>query len=97
MKKWYPREIYPQIEMGRYFGHTYNMPLFKIPACGAMPVAASGEPSFAGRHQLFDIVSDPQQKKPLNDPKLEAHFAQRMAENLRAYGAPEEQLTRLGL
>ena len=56
-----------------------------------------GEPSFAGRHQLFDIVSDPQQKKPLNDPKLEAHFAQRMAENLRAYGAPEEQLTRLGL
>lgn len=97
MKKWYPREIYERTEMGRYFGHTYNLPLYKFPASSTPPVGAPGEPAFVGRHQLFDIVSDPQQKKPLNDAKLEAHFAARLAENLRAFDAPPEALTRLGL
>src|SRR5579862_2446668 len=97
MKKWYPRDLYEKIEMGRYFGQTYNLPLYKIPAQAKPPEAAPGEPSFVGRHQLFDVVSDPKQLKPLNNPSLESHFAQRIAESLRAYGAPEEQLTRLGL
>jgi arylsulfatase A-like enzyme len=97
MKKWYPRELYGKMEMGRYFGHTYNMPLYKIPATAVAPEAPPGQPSFVGRHELYDIVSDPRQLKPLHDPEMEKRFAQRMAENLRAYGAPEEQLTRLGL
>ncbi len=97
MRKWYPRENYEKWEMGRYFGHTYNMPLYKIPAAATPPTAPPGEPSFVGRHQLFDIVSDPRQLKPLNNPGLEKQFAQRIVENLRAYGAPEEQITRLGL
>ena len=35
LNHWYPRSLHERIEMGRYFGHTYNLPLYKIPAGGA--------------------------------------------------------------
>jgi arylsulfatase A-like enzyme len=97
LNSWYPREDYNRIEMGRYFGHTYNMPLYKIPTRGRIPTALPNEPSYLGRHQLFDVVADPTQQKPLQDEKLEKHFAHRIAAHLKAYEAPPEQYTRLGL
>jgi hypothetical protein len=97
LNSWIPREVYGSIEMGRYFGHTYNMPLYKIPTTGSIPVHHDGETSYQGRNVLYDIVADPLQASPLNNAALEARFAQRIAAHLKSYEASSEQFTRLGL
>jgi arylsulfatase A-like enzyme len=97
LNRWYPRELYPEMEMGRYFGHTYNMPLYRIPSKGQVPTHHEGEESYAGRHQLFDTAGDPQQLAPLDDAALETHFTRRIAAHLKACEAPTEQYTRLGI
>ncbi len=97
LNSWFPRESHERMEMGRYFGHTYNMPLYKIPTTGQVPVAAPGEPSYLGRHQLFDTEADPRQEHPLDNPPLEAHFVGRLAAHFRTHEAPAEQYLRLGI
>jgi arylsulfatase A-like enzyme len=97
LNSWYPREVYDRVEMGRYFGHTYNLPLYKIPVPGSVPRALPGEADFVGRHQLFDVTADPRQESPLDDPALEARFVDRIASYLRDCEAPPEQYTRLGI
>ncbi len=97
LNSWYPREVHDRMEMGRYFGHTYNMPLYKIPVKGAPPRPLPGEESYVGRHQLYDILNDPEQREPLNDPEMEARFVERIAAHLQAYEAPPEQYARLGI
>jgi arylsulfatase A-like enzyme len=97
LNRWYPREVYDRVEMGRYFSHTYNLPLYKIPAAGAAPRPLSGEESYIGRHLLFDVIADAQQLRPLDDPALEQHFVTRIAAQLAACEAPDEQYTRLGI
>jgi arylsulfatase A-like enzyme len=97
LNRWYPREVYAQIEMGRYFGHTYHLPLYRIPAQGSVPRALPGEPGYIGRHQLYDIVADPQQLAPIDDPEREAEFVARIAACLQACEAPSEQYARLGI
>jgi arylsulfatase A-like enzyme len=97
LNHWFPREVHEKMEMGRYFGHTYNMPLYRVPARGSVPRHLPGEPGYIGRHQLFDILADPKQEHPLNDPDLEARFVERIAANLQACEAPAEQFSRLGI
>ena len=97
LNAWFPREVFGRVETGRYFGHTYDLPLYRIPVGGQVPQQHAAEPSYVGRHQLFDIVADPRQERPLDDPALEAHFAARLAAQLRACEAPAEQYARLGL
>jgi arylsulfatase A-like enzyme len=97
LNAWFPRTDYEKVEMGRYFGHTYNMPLYRFPAQGGVPKPQPGEPSYVGRHQLFDILADPQQLCPLDDPAREEHFTKRIIAHLKAYEAPREQWERLGL
>ena len=97
LNRWYPREVHEKIEMGRYFGHTYNLPLYRIPVTGGVPKHHSGEPSYVNRHLLFDLESDPQQLAPLADPAQEAHFIERMRAHLAACEAPQEQYARLGI
>ncbi len=95
---YFPREVYDRIEMGRYFGHTYNMPLFKIPIDQSDPPRPlDGEEPYVGRHQLFNISTDPNQLSPIDDPGLENHFSQRIIAHLHSCEAPFEQFTRLGL
>lgn len=97
LNSWYPRDLYERMEMGRYFGHTYNLPLYKIPQKGKIPQSHADEASYHARHQLFDIVADPQQLLPLDDAAREAHFAERLRQQLQACEAPVEQYLRLGL
>jgi arylsulfatase A-like enzyme len=97
LNRWYPREDYARYEMGRYFGHTYNMPLYKIPANGRAPMPLPGEESYIGRHQLYSVEHDPRQLKPMKDEALERHFCARMAAHLKSCEAPAEQYTRVGL
>lgn len=97
LRQWYPRESYDKVEMERYFGHTCNLPLCLFPAQGTLPMGHADESSYMARHQLYDIIVDPQQTAPLYDPEREAYFAPRIAEHLRAYEAPSEQHTQLSL
>jgi hypothetical protein len=97
LNRWYPRSDYERVEMGRYFGHTYNLPLYKFPATGQVSRHHEGEASYIGRHLLFDIRADPQQLSPLHNPVKEAYFIERIADHLSACEAPKEQYARLGI
>lgn len=97
LNQWFPRETHERIEMGRYFGHTYNLPLYKVPVEGKVPHAHEGEASFQGRHQLFDLEADEAQLSPITDAALEKHFAERIVHHLLLRDAPPEQFERLGL
>lgn len=97
LNAWFPRDVYGRVETGHYFGHTYGLPLYKIPTAGQVPEAHPGAASDLARHLLFDLVADPAQETPLDDPAREAHFVERIAAHLRACEAPVEQYARLGL
>jgi hypothetical protein len=94
---WPDRADYDRVEMGRYFGHTYNLPLYRFPAKGQVPQHHPGEASYVARHQLWDLQDDPDQEAPVDDPLIEARMVDRLAAELRACEAPPEQFTRLGL
>lgn len=92
-----PRELFGDVEMGRYFGHMYNLPVYKIPAeRHVSPQSAGGKP-FMIRHDLFDLQTDPGQLAPIDDPEREAHFVRRIVAHLGACEAPVEQYERIGL
>jgi hypothetical protein len=95
--RWPDRDEYDRIEMGRYFGHTYNLPLYRIPAKGQVPQNHPGEASYVARHQLWDLATDPHQEAPIYDPAVEARLLERLSAHLKACEAPPEQFTRLGL
>ena len=97
LNRWYPREVYDRVETGRYFGHTYNLPLYRIPTEGKVPRNHPEEASYAGRNQIFDVANDPSQQHPLSDPKLETHYTDRITWHLNACEAMPEQFTRLGI
>lgn len=97
LNRWYPREVYDRVETGRYFGHTYNLPLYKIPTEGKVPRHHPDEASYAGRNQLFDVVADPAQQHPIVDPELERHFTDGIARHLETCEATPEQFARLGI
>ena len=97
LKTWYPREVYDKVEMGRYYGHTYNLPLYKIPTTGKVPKHHSDEASYAGRNQMFDILEDPAQNHPMHDTARESRFIERITHHLKSCEAQTEQYTRLGI
>ncbi len=97
LKTWYPRDVYDKVEMGRYYGHTYNLPLYKIPTTGKVPKHHPDEASYAGRNQMFDILEDPAQDHPMHDTARESRFIERITHHLKSCEAQTEQYTRLGL
>lgn len=97
LNQWLTREVYPKVEMGRYFAHAYNLPLYRIPVPGSPPTPPEGEPSLADRHLLFDILEDPLQERPLQRPDVESRFVERIGAYLRACEAQPEQYERLGI
>lgn len=94
-----PREQLAQAEMGRFLGHTYNIPVYKIPQPGKVPLGygAGDGAAYTSRHELFDLAADPRQERPLADPALERRFADLLRAHLARVDAPAEQLARLGL
>ncbi len=97
LNQWFPRDTYDKIEMGRYFSHTYNLPLYKIPTSGQVPRQHPGEPPYVARHLLFDSVADPLQQSPIDNSALEAALVQEIAAHLQRCEAPPEQYSRLGI
>jgi len=90
------RKVFSKVETGRYFSHTYNLPLYKIPVSGFPPVDNTGK-FLVGVNQLFDLKQDPDQEKSIEDPSKEQQFAERIRYHLKLCEAQPEQYERLGL
>lgn len=84
------REELAQAEMGRFLGHAYNIPVYKVPQQGRTPLGGTA-------HELYDLTKDPGQSSALNDAALEARFQDLLRAHLARIDAPVEQLARLGL
>jgi arylsulfatase A-like enzyme len=95
------REELAQAETGRFLGHTYNIPLYKVPQKGRPPHRYGGNTGPNGEyvavHDLYDLTVDAGQEHPLSDPALEARFQALLRAHLARVKAPEEHLARLGL
>jgi hypothetical protein len=93
------REALAVAEMGRFLGHTYNIPLYRVPQKGRAPHrhgAADGDP-YVVRHDLYDVETDPGQEQPVDNPELHRRFEDQLKSDLARVQAPEEHLARLGL
>jgi len=91
------REDLAQAEMGRFLGHTYNIPVYKIPQTGKPPHRHGAMGAYAPRHDLFDLTTDPEQDRPLADAEREQHYCDLLRAHLDRIHAPEGHLERLGL
>jgi arylsulfatase A-like enzyme len=103
------REELAHAEMGRFLGHTYNIPVYKVPQGGRQPTGRVGQPphrhggyldasgAYDPHHELFDLAADPAQQAPLRDDALEGRFRDLLRAQLARVRAPEEQFARLGL
>ncbi len=96
-----PREELAGAEFGRFLGHTYNIPVYKIPQPGGVSLGNRSLDRAAVEqtrpHELYDIAADPGQERPLADPALEGRFCDLLRAHLARVKAPEEQYARLGL
>lgn len=103
------REELAQAQMGRFLGHTYNIPVYKVPQSGRRATGQPGQAphrhggyrdqtgQYQPHHELFDLNGDPGQSQPVTDPALEARFMETMRRHLYRVQAPGEQFGRLGL
>jgi len=73
------------------FSFTKGCPLLKIPG----EEWANGGLAFG--NLLFDLKEDPEQKNPINDPKIEQMMIDKMLRLMEENEAPEEQYLRIGL
>lgn len=83
-----------RIEAGRFLPYT-EFPVFRI------PVSQAGSTFRLSQHVreslLFNITSDYAQLEPVNDKKLEDHYAAILIDAIKSEQAPAEQYARLGL
>ena len=62
----------------------------RFPSQGKIPRTANDE-SLVGKHQLFDLKTDPEQLRPLEEKEVEAKLIDRMRIHLELAEAPLEQ------
>lgn len=91
------REELAQAEMGRFLGHTYNIPIYKVPQIGKSPLRHGATGAYEPRHELFDLMTDPAQERPLDDAEQERRFCDLLRAHLARVHSPEEHRERLGL
>ena len=85
-------ELAGKIELAEPFGFTKGCRTMKIPAG---PNWGNHPDSY--RTMLFDLQTDPQQQRPLNDARIERMMVEHLVREMRACEAPAEQFVRLGL
>lgn len=86
-----------EIEFGRFLKRT-NYPVYKIPISKAAILDGLGDMSFFTKESLlFDIISDPDQTKPINDEKIVNKMKEALISELKELEAPYEQFLRLEL
>jgi hypothetical protein len=91
------REDLAQAQMGRFLGHTYNIPVYKVPQQGRPPHRHGATEPYEPVHELFDLTTDPAQTQPLTNTDRERHYRDLIRTHLARIHAPEGHLQRLGL
>ncbi len=91
------RDQLAEAQMDRFLGHTYNIPVYRVPQTGHAPHRHDAAEAYEPRHELFDTAADPTQDHPLDDAAQEATWCERMREHLVRVAAPIEHFDRLGL
>lgn len=89
-----------QIAAGPFLPYT-AYPVFRIPS--TITKLDNESQNFARRYEvvsqnlLFDLETDPNQERPLEDPALEQAMCRKLADAMRRHDSPPEQFIRLGL
>ena len=65
--------------------------------CRTMKIQSLWQHPFPLKTELFDVIADPGQMRPLDDPEAEARMHRHLVRLLEASDAPPEQYARLGL
>jgi arylsulfatase A-like enzyme len=89
------RDDLADAEMGRFLGHTYNIPVYKIPQQGKPPLH-HGTPD-APPHELYALADDPHQERGLHSVELDERFRDILRFHLNRVDAPDELLRRFRL
>ncbi|MGW5648168.1 sulfatase [Saccharopolyspora sp. NPDC003752] len=84
-----PQEL-ADVELAGPFGFTKGVRTLRMPGHNLF------NPHIHGT-LLFDLATDPDQKKPIVDDEVELRMAELLVELMRANEAPESQFERLGL
>lgn len=82
------------MELVEPFTFTKGCPVLKVPSYGIPELDFS--PYNFGT-MLFDVVNDPQQKHPIDDPVIERRMIDLLVKLMKESDAPKEQYERLGL
>ena len=90
MRSRFGRKELQEIELQDPFRFTKGSRTMRIPANGDRRMHEFGT-------LLYDIVADPGQLKPLQDPVVEAQMTRMLKDLMKASDAPQEQYIRLGL
>lgn len=91
------REMEP--ELAEPFSFTKGVRTLKIP-CPSRYEPQKGQvinPFAMVHHGLFDVINDPQQKNPIDNPELEERMCRLMVKMMKENDAPYDQYVRLGL
>lgn len=96
MRCMYPVDELQDIELTNPFSFTKGCKLIRTADFDYMQQKASaGEHYFT--NQLYDLVSDPHQQNPLDNPAIEEYFRKEIVQHMKNNDAPKEQYIRLGL
>jgi arylsulfatase A-like enzyme len=68
-----PREQLAQAELGRFLGHTYNIPVYKIPQPGKLPLGLHGPTDRRAREQGYPLTSLSATAPPADEPYTPRH------------------------
>ena len=85
------RTLLGSAETGVFLDHTHGIPHFR------MSVPSHRHANAPDYDLVYDVTRDPEQQKPVRDPRLEGELAARMRALLEEYDAPECQAVRTGL
>ena len=85
--------------LAKPFGWTKSAPLLKVPVTERSPMYDNYGPGslLESDTRLYDLVADPGQEHPLDDPQVDARMAGLMREMMARNEAPPEAFERLGL
>ena len=86
-------ELAAGIELHPGFPFTKGCQVMRIPAGKKLPARL---PSELG-HTLYNVVDDPSESCPVQDPLIEARFVEALREEMQRLDAPADQYVRLGL
>ncbi len=83
-------------EFGCFLPHAGDTPQMRIMHRSRRHEREPDAPYASDDHPVFDLIDDPEQRRPVNDPAVETRLATQMAELLERCGAPPSQADRLG-